>query len=306
MKKGRVYTLPGNNKIMRTLNNKNLTHLLYVLPNLILYSLLSIVPIIMGLFYSFTDWNGIGKNFHIVGVDNYVKILTDKRFHKAVLFNIRYASMLILCVLFISVALGLLLNTKTRFQNIFKSIYFFPACVSMLTLGLIFNYIFFQGVPMLGELLDIDLLKTNILSSRKLAIYGILITNVWKSVAIPTVLIISALQTIPKDIIEAAIVDGASQIQIFFYITLRYLFPMLSIILVLVLKEGLMIYDYIMAMTTGGPAGATESITLSIFRVGFEDMRFGYAIAQAMIVAIIIAMISILQIRYSDKKKIYE
>ena len=121
-----------------------------------------------------------------------------------------------------------------------------------------------------------------------------------------TVLVISALQTIPGEIIEAAIVDGANGRQRFFYITLRYILPILSIIFVLVLKEGLMIYDYIMAMTSGGPAGATESITLSIYRIGFEDMKFGYAISQAMIVAVIIAVISIAQIRFTDKKKIYD
>ena len=99
---------------------------------------------------------------------------------------------------------------------------------------------------------------------------------------------------------------GANGRQRFFYITLRYILPILSIIFVLVLKEGLMIYDYIMAMTSGGPAGATESITLSIYRIGFEDMKFGYAISQAMIVAVIIAVISITQIRFTDKKKIYD
>ena len=154
--------------------------------------------------------------------------------------------------------------------------------------------------------LFIEALQKNILSGRSTAIYGILITNIWKSVAIPTVLVISALQTIPGEIIEAAIVDGANGRQRFFYITLRYILPILSIIFVLVLKEGLMIYDYIMAMTSGGPAGATESITLSIYRIGFEDMKFGYAISQAMIVAVIIAVISITQIRFTDKKKIYD
>ena len=156
----------------------------------------------------------------------------------------------------------------------------------MLTIGLIFNYIFFQGIPSLGTSLGIEALQKNILSGRSTAIYGILITNIWKSVAIPTVLVISALQTIPGEIIEAAIVDGANGRQRFFYITLRY--------------------DYIMAMTSGGPAGATESITLSIYRIGFEDMKFGYAISQAMIVAVIIAVISITQIRFTDKKKIYD
>lgn len=286
--------------------DKNITHFIYVLPNLLLYSLLSIVPIVLGLYYSFTDWNGIGKNYDYVGFSNYIKIITDRRFQKAVLFNIRYAAMLIICVMLISVILALLLNSKIRGQGFFRAVYFFPACVSMLTIGLIFNYIFFQGIPSIGDALGIEALQKNILSGRKTAIYGILITNVWKSVAIPTVLVLSALQTIPAEIMEAATVDGANGRQRFFYITLRYILPILSIIFVLVLKEGLMIYDYIMAMTSGGPAGATESITLSIYRIGFEDMKFGYAISQAMIVAAIIAVISIMQIRFTDKRKIYD
>ena len=286
--------------------DKNITHFIYVLPNLLLYSLLSIVPIVLGLYYSFTDWNGIGKNYDYVGFSNYVKIITDRRFQKAVLFNIRYAAMLIVCVMLISVILALLLNSKIRGQGFFRAVYFFPACVSMLTIGLIFNYIFFQGIPSIGDSLGIEALQKNILSGRKTAIYGILITNVWKSVAIPTVLVLSALQSIPAEIMEAATVDGANGRQRFFYITLRYILPILSIIFVLVLKEGLMIYDYIMAMTSGGPAGATESITLSIYRIGFEDMKFGYAISQAMIVAAIIAVISIMQIRFTDKRKIYD
>lgn len=286
--------------------DKNITHFIYVLPNLLLYSLLSIVPIVLGLYYSFTDWNGIGKNYDYVGFSNYIKIITDRRFQKAVLFNIRYAAMLIVCVMLISVILALLLNSKIRGQGFFRAVYFFPACVSMLTIGLIFNYIFFQGIPSIGDSLGIEALQKNILSGRKTAIYGILITNVWKSVAIPTVLVLSALQTIPAEIMEAATVDGANGRQRFFYITLRYILPILSIIFVLVLKEGLMIYDYIMAMTSGGPAGATESITLSIYRIGFEDMKFGYAISQAMIVAAIIAVISIMQIRFTDQRKIYD
>ena len=189
--------------------DRNITHFLYVLPNLIMYSFLSIVPIVLGLYYSFTNWNGIGKNYKFVGLKNYIKILSDNRFRKAVLFNIRYAAMLIICVMLLSVVLALLMNTKIRGQNCFRAIYFFPACVSMLTIGLIFNYIFFQGIPSLGTSLGIEALQKNILSGRSTAIYGILITNIWKSVAIPTVLVISALQTIPGEIIEAAIWPSA-------------------------------------------------------------------------------------------------
>lgn len=106
--------------------DRNITHFLYVLPNLIMYSFLSIVPIVLGLYYSFTNWNGIGKNYKFVGLKNYIKILSDNRFRKAVLFNIRYAAMLIICVMLLSVVLALLMNTKIRGQNCFRAIYFFP------------------------------------------------------------------------------------------------------------------------------------------------------------------------------------
>lgn len=290
----------------KTNRERNITHFLYVLPNLVLYSTLSVLPIVLGLYYSFTDWNGISKKYNFVGFSNYLKILSDRRFRKAVFFNLRYAAMLIICIMVLAIVLGLLLNAKIKGQSAYRAIYFFPACVSMLTIGLISNYIFFQGVPSIGQALGIEVLQKNILSNRNLAQYGILITNVWKSVAIPTVLVISALQTIPREILEAATMDGASGWQRFWKITVPYILPILSIIFVLVLKEGLMIYDLIMALTGGGPAGATESITLSIYRIGFEDMKFGYAISEAMLVAVIIAVISILQIRFTDKRKIYD
>ncbi len=286
--------------------DRNLTHFFYILPNLILYSALSITPICLGIYYSLTDWNGITKNYNFVGLSNYIKILNDRRFHRAVMFNLRYAFMLIVGVLFLSLCLALLMNYPVRGRSVFRAIYFFPACISMLTIGLIFNYIYFQGLPVIGNALNIDFLKKNILSGRKTAIYGILIANLWKSVAIPTVLIISALQTIPREILESAVVDGANGWQRFQYIIIRYILPILSIIFVLILKEGLMIYDYIVALTTGGPAGATESLTLSIYRLGFEDLKFGYAISQALMIAGIITVISVIQMRYTDKKKIYD
>ena len=285
---------------------RRLTHFLYVLPSTLLYTVFTIVPIVSGLYYSFTNWNGISRVYKYIGVQNYLKIFSDRRFIKAISFNITYAAMLILCVLILAVILALALNANRFHRTFFQMTYFFPACISMLTIGLVFNYIYFQGVPALGYALNIPWLQKNILSSKQLAVYGILIANIWKSVAIPTVLIISALQTIPNEIIESSKIDGANAFQRFRHIIFRFILPTLSIIFVLLLKEGLMIYDYIVALTGGGPAGATESITMSIYRQGFEDMKFSYAISQAMIVAVIISTVSIFQIKMSSKKKIYD
>ena len=136
--------------------------------------------------------------------------------------------------------------------------------------------------------------------------YGILITHIWQGVAIPTVLVIAGLQTVPEELKEAAALDGASAFQVFRYITIPFLLPVISMILVLVLKDGLMVYDYVLALTTGGPAGATESITMLLFKQGFEELKFSYAISQAITVAIVIIAVSILQISLTNRKKVYD
>lgn len=132
-----------------------------------------------------------------------------------------------------------------------------------------------------------------------------LIANVWKSVAIPAVLVLAGLQSIPEDIVESAKLDGATPFQLFAHITMPFLLPIVSVIVVLTLKEGLMVYDYIMALTGGGPAGSTESITLMIYRLGFEEMKFSYSIALSILVSLVIGAVSVVQIKLSMKKQVY-
>ena len=282
-----------------------ITHILFVLPGMLLYCFQTVIPVVVGAFYSATNWNGISRNFSFIGFDNYAKALSDVRFLRSTSFSVRYTIMLVLCVLVISLILGLLLNIPIKGRSIFRSIYFFPAVISMITIGLIFDQFYSKGMMAIGDVLNIPLLRKNILSSPATAIYGVLIANVWKSVAIPAVMVLAGLQSIPDEIVESAQLDGATPWQQFKYITLPFLLPILSVIMVLILKEGLMVYDYIMALTGGGPAGSTESITLMIYRLGFEEMKFSYSIALAILISVLIFSVSIVQIKLSNRKRIY-
>ena len=284
---------------------RRLTHLLFVLPGLILYCFQTVVPVVLGAFYSTTNWNGVSKSFSFVGLQNYIRALTDVRFRRSMDFSIRYTVLLILCVVVLSLILGLLLNTKIRGRTFFRAVYFFPAVISMITIGLIFSQFYSRGMSSLGEALGMDWMKKSILSSPDTAIYGVLIANVWKSVAIPAVLVLAGLQSIPEDIVEYAKLDGATPFQLFAHITMPFLLPIVSVIVVLTLKEGLMVYDYIMALTGGGPAGSTESITLMIYRLGFEEMKFSYSIALSILVSLVIGAVSVVQIKLSMKKQVY-
>ena len=280
------------------------TYGLFCLPGFIAYCVFLIFPILMGIYYSFMDWNGISKSYNFIGFANYAKLLTDKKFGAALLFNFRYTIMLIVGVVVISVVLALLLNKEFKGRSFFRTLYFLPAVLSMITVSLVFKQVFFYVLPAIGKALGIEALSTNILASKQNAIYGVLFVHLWQGVALPTLLFLAGLQTIPSELYEAAAIDGANAWQQFKSITVAYLIPTLSVVLVLLVKQGLMVFDYVKSMTAGGPGTATQTIALLIYNNGFERNRYSYSIAQAIATGVIIALISAIQIQASNRKKV--
>ena len=280
------------------------TYGLFCLPGFIAYCVFLIFPILMGIYYSFMDWNGISKGYNFIGFANYAKLLTDKKFGAALLFNFRYTIMLIVGVVVISVVLALLLNKEFKGRSFFRTLYVLPAVLSMITVSLVFKQVFFYVLPAIGKALGIEALSTNILASKQNAIYGVLFVHLWQGVALPTLLFLAGLQTIPTELYEAAAIDGANGWQQFKHITVAYLIPTLSVVLVLLVKQGLMVFDYVKSMTAGGPGTATQTIALLIYNNGFERNRYSYSIAQAIATGVIIALISAIQIQASNRKKV--
>ncbi len=280
------------------------TYSLFCLPGFVAYCVFLIFPILMGIYYSFMDWNGISKSYNFIGFANYAKLLTDKKFGAALLFNFRYTIMLIVGVVVISVILALLLNKEFKGRSFFRTLYFLPAVLSMITVSLVFKQIYFYVLPAIGKALGIQSLSTNVLANKQSAIYGILFVHLWQGVALPTLLFLAGLQTIPSELYEAAAIDGANGWQQFKHITVAYLIPTLSVVLVLLVKQGLMVFDYVKSMTEGGPGTATQTIALLIYNNGFERNRYSYSIAQAIATGLIIALISAIQIQVSNRKKV--
>lgn len=273
------------------------THFLFTLPAVILYTVFFTYPMISGLYYSLTDWNGISKKFNFIGIKNFIKVFHDGRVRGSLGFTIRYVILLVLFTVIISLILALLLNSKIRMKSFVRSIYFFPVVLSLITVGLIFNQIYYQIIPLIGKVLNIDFLSKNILSDAKLAPYGILLVNLWQGVSIPTVLFIAGLQSIPSDLVEAAKIDGASATQRFKSVVLPFLIPVINVILILTLKSGLTLFDYVRAMTNGGPGRATESIGILVYSYAYQEMKFSYGITLSVVIFMIICVISVFQIK---------
>lgn len=282
-------------KFYRKLNES--THFLFTLPALILYTIFFTYPMLSGLYYSLTDWNGFSKKFNFVGIKNYITVLNDARIRNSLGFTIKYCILLVILTVSISLVLALLLNTKIRMQSFIRSVYFFPVVLSLITVGLIFNQIYYQMLPAIGKALHIGFLSKNILANAKLAPYGILFVNLWQGLAIPTVLFIAALQSVPSDLIEAAKIDGATALQRFKSVVIPFLIPVMNIIIILNLKAGLTLFDYIKAMTDGGPGRATESIGILVYNYAFQEMKFSYGITLSVVLFLIITIVSVFQMK---------
>jgi raffinose/stachyose/melibiose transport system permease protein len=281
-------------------------YLAFVIPGFLLYTFLVIFPVFVGFFFSITNWNGVSQTYKIVGLRNYFTMFSDRRMVNSVLFTVRYTAMYVICIMILSVVLALFLNLKIKAQTFFRTILFFPAVLSLVVIGLMWNEIFFRLGPLIGNALDIEILKSNILASGKLAQFGILLVNVWQGLAIPTTLFIAGLQVIPGDLYEAATLDGASVPQKFKAITVPFLMPVINVVLVLTMKGGITIFDLIRGMTDGGPGRATESISLLIYRNAFTENKYSFGVAQSVVLFVVIALISFVQFSILNKNEVGE
>jgi raffinose/stachyose/melibiose transport system permease protein len=170
------------------------------------------------------------------------------------------------------------------------------------TVALIWNQMYIRVLPIIGNALDIAILKQSPLGSPKTAMLATIFINVWQAVAIPTIIFIAGLQSIPIEQYESAEIDGASPLQRFRFITMPGLFPIFIVNMVLLVRGGFTAFDYPFTLTGGGPARAVEVISISVINNAFSNLRFSMANAQAVILFIIIAFISIFQIRFSHKR----
>lgn len=282
---------------------RNIVFLLFTIPGFLLYSFFFITPVLMGVYYSLTDWNGISRKYNIIGIENYKKIFRTNQFIDSLTFTLKYTVLLIIFTIVLGIIIALLLNRKIKGRSFFRAIYFIPAILSLLTVGLIFNQICYYIIPEIGKALHIEVLSQNPLADKNLAMWTILIVNLWQGLAIPTLLFLASLQSVPADLYEVATLDGASAWEKFKYITLPFILPVVSVVFVLTLKSGLMIFDYIISMTEGGPGNATKSVAMLIYAHGFTQNKYAYSIAEAIVMGVLVALISAIQIYFTNKKK---
>lgn len=276
----------------------------FILPGLLLLIVFHTYPLISGFVYSLTDWNGVARSFDFIGLDNYVSLLTDARILNTLLFTFKYALVCAVMANVVALAAALALNRKMRFRNMLRSIYFLPSVLGLLIIGYIWREIFGKVIPLLGNSLHISFLQSNLLSDSDLVFWAVALVTVWQSAPLLLVIYLAGLQTIPTDLYEAASIDGANRFNEFAKITLPLIMPSITICFVLAMKNNLMVYDLLVALTGGGPGFSTESVTMLIYNVGILNNRYAYGLASSILLFIIILLTALLQVVLLRRKEV--
>ena len=273
-----------------------------VLPAVILFFLLHTLPVLQGAFYSFTDSPGYGK-WDFVGLSNYQALFSDDRVRDAYWFTFKFAFVATILVNAIALAIAVGLNGSIKFKTTLRGIYFMPNVLAILVVGYVFQYLFSNSLPALAASMGIDFLSTSILADEGKAWIGIVILAVWQSVAFNIIIYIAGLQTVPRELYEAASLDGARSWRQFRSITFPMIAGFFTINMVLSLKGFLQVFDHIVAMTNGGPGTATESVAVVIYKGGFQGGEYGYQIANAVVFMIVIVAFALVQLRILQSRE---
>ena len=287
------------NKLKR-MNGRERTFLLITIPILALFFCFNTLPLIKGVIYSFTNFRGYGE-FDWVGIRNYTDLFTDARVGKSYLFTFKLAIVATIVVNVLSLVLALGLNSKIKFKSALRGMYFVPNILGALVVGYIFNYFFTYILPAVVKMMGGK--GDSILASSKWAWVAIVIVCAWQSVAMNTIIYISGLQTVPEDVYEAGSLDGATGWKKFKNLTFPLILPFFTINMVLCMKNFLMVFDQIMALTKGGPAQSTESISFLIYKNGMAGGQFGFQSANAVVFFVVIVVVSVLQMNFLGNKE---
>lgn len=280
------------------------TFWLFILPMLIPFLLVVIYPAINGLYYSLTDWNGIGKDAEFIGLQNYITLFTnDEQFLHAFKYTALFSAAGIIIINVTGFMLGLLVTQKMKGVNFMRGAFFVPNLIGGVLLGFIWQFIFIQGFAAIGKTIGADWL-IGWLSDTQTSTIALLIVVVWQLSGYMMLIYVAQFQQIPKSLIEAAMIDGASYIRRLFSIIIPLMWPAFTIGVFLMLSHTFKLYDQNLTLTDGDPFGSTEMLALNIYNTAFDFNQFGLAQAKAVVFLIVIVVISSLQLYFSKKREV--
>ncbi|MCG7381691.1 sugar ABC transporter permease [Paenibacillus sp. ACRRY] len=282
---------------MNKLNNQKIIRKMYpqylLIPAFVLYLALFLAPNLTSFFYAFTNWNAYGNAIKFIGLDNFREIFSGSSGNGGVFINtIIFAVFTTVLKIVFGLFLALLLNEGLRTKNVLRAIFYMPITLSTVLLGITFSEIF-NPDGLLNKVLKsigLEFLTNSWLSDPQLAIWSISSVEVWRASGFAMAIFLAALQTIPKEIHEAAEMDGAGSYHKLFNITLPYLYQSIVINTILGMIAGLKVFDLIYVISNGGPARKSEVLNLTILNE-FGKGNYGYSTALGLLLFVFVTAV---------------
>ena len=281
----------------------------FISPALILLLVFSIIPIFVAFFISFTDMSLVGladwTQINFISLDNYKEIITDPIFLKSLKNTLFYVIFGVPVVIALSLSLALMINFgKNKLFSVFRMIFYTPAITNVVAVAVVFSYLYNPSFGFLNYILSIiHLPSVPWLTNPVVAKISLIILGVWRAVGANMLIFLAAIQGIPKELYEAASLDGASKMQQTLHITIPSLRFSTFFVTVTTLIGWLQFFEEPFVMTNGGPLDSTTSIALFIYRNGFQFSKFGYAAAGSFILFDMIIVVTLLQFKIQRKNE---
>ncbi|MDY2953994.1 MAG: sugar ABC transporter permease [Enterococcus cecorum] len=281
----------------------------FISPALILLLVFSIIPIFVAFFISFTDMSLVGladwTQINFISLDNYKEIITDPIFLKSLKNTLFYVIFGVPVVIALSLSLALMINFgKNKLFSVFRMIFYTPAITNVVAVAVVFSYLYNPSFGFLNYILSIiHLPSVPWLTNPVVAKISLIILGVWRAVGANMLIFLAAIQGIPKELYEAASLDGASKMQQTLHITIPSLRFSTFFVTVTTLIGWLQFFEEPFVMTNGGPLDSTTSIALFIYRNGFQFSKFGYAAAGSFILFAMIIVVTLLQFKIQRKNE---
>ncbi|MGR9048536.1 carbohydrate ABC transporter permease [Halobacillus faecis] len=284
------------------MQNRSLSFWLFLTPVIMGLGIVVVIPFLYGLFYSFTDWNGITANAFI-GFENYINLFQESEFMDSIWFTVKFAVVTVILLNVMGLGLALLVTRNIKSGNLLRTVFFMPNLIGGLILGFIWQFIFISVFGDIAGLTGIEGLN-GWLSTTNTGFWGLVILTAWQMAGYIMIIYIAYLENIPKELIEAAKIDGASSFQRFKNITFPLVAPAFTVSMFLTLSMAFKIYDQNLSLTNGGPFNSTQMVAMEIVRTAFSDNQMAYAQAKAVIFFLIVAVIALTQVYYNKKREV--
>jgi raffinose/stachyose/melibiose transport system permease protein len=287
-------------------NNTKYIFLLFVIPAFVIFSAVIYYPLVSSFIYSFTDWDMRSTTLNYIGLKNFFYMFGDKLVMAGFRNTFLFAAYSTIFGNSLALILAILLDRNLKTKNYLRSVFYLPCLLSPIVVSAVFSDML-QYKGLFNEVFNkfgLSFLVNDWFGNATTALPMLIALNAWQWVGYGSVIYLAGLQIIPAEFYEAADIDGANRFNTFFKITLPLLMPSITIMTFMSITGGLKLFDIPYVLTNGGPGTATETVATVIYRMAFNQDRFGYATAISVIFFIVIAFFSINQVRFTRKREV--